>query len=248
MTTVDYRLTDEIADPPGEPVCHTEQLYRLPGGFCCYTPPPAAPDPNPLPAVQKGYVTFGSLHALHRLNPAVLDLWCAILRAVPKAHLVIFRHTLQGQTQERLHRQLVERGIEPSRIDLRHGKAKEGGRYLGVYHDIDISLDTFPWSGHTTACESLWMGVPMITLRGTRHAGRMVSSILTHLSLADLITETPEQYQERAVQLIQDLDKLAQLRNGLREQMKSSPLCDCKNFTRVLEGAYREMWTRWCQS
>jgi len=247
LTTVGYCLTDAVADPPGEPVSHTEELFRLPRGFCCYTPPPEAPDPSPLPAPKAGHVTFGSLHAVHRLNAAVLDLWCAILRAVPTAHLLVFRHTLQGQTKERLQRQLIERGIEAGRIDLRHGQAKDGGRYLAVYHDIDLSLDTFPWSGHTTACESLWMGVPVVTLRGTRHAGRMVASVLTQIGLTDLIAETPEQYQELAVQLAQDLDRLAKLRGQLREQMRNSPLCDCKGFTRSLEAAYREMWQHWCK-
>jgi predicted O-linked N-acetylglucosamine transferase (SPINDLY family) len=248
LTTVDYRLTDAIADPPGEESTYTEDLFRLPAGFCCFTPPPAAPDPNALPAPKVGYVTFASLHALHRLNPAVLDLWCSLLRALPAAHLLVFRHTLQGQTKENLRRQLTDRGIEPNRIDLRQGPAKDGGRYLDVYHDVDIALDTFPWSGHTTSCEALWMGVPVITLRGKRHAGRMVSSVLTQLGLQDLIAETPEQYLEIAVKLANDLDHLATLRTGLRERMKNSPLCDCKGFTRSLEVAYRQMWRKWCET
>jgi protein O-GlcNAc transferase len=245
LSTIQYRLTDAVADPPGEPTCHTEELIRLPQGFCCYAPPTNAPESGPLPAQQAGYVTFGSLHALQRLNADVLDLWAAVLRAVPTSQLLIFRHTLQGKMKENLHRQLVERGIDTSRIKLRNAFSKEDtSRYLTVYQAVDISLDTFPWSGHTTACESLWMGVPVITLRGTRHAGRMVASVLTHLGLPDLIADTPEQYIEKAAQLAQDIDRLAKLRSELREKVKNSPLCDGKGFTRSLEEAYREMWQR----
>jgi predicted O-linked N-acetylglucosamine transferase (SPINDLY family) len=245
LTTVDYRLTDAVADPPGEAAGYTEELIRLPRGFCCYAPPPAAPEVGPLPAGRAGYVTFGSLHNLPRLNAAVLDVWCAILWAVPTARLLIFRHTLQGQVQETLHRGLTGRGIEAGRIDMRHA-AEGGGGHLGVYRAIDVSLDTFPWSGHTTACESLWMGVPVVTLRGTRQAGRMVASVLTQVGLTDLIAETPEQYADLAMRLARDPERLAGLRARLREQVRESPLCDGAGFTRSLEAAYREVWQRWC--
>jgi protein O-GlcNAc transferase len=248
LSTIQYRLTDAVADPPGEPVSHTEELIRLPGGFCCYAPPSTAPDPGPLPAQKAGYITFGSLHALHRLNAEVLDLWSAILRAVPTAHLLIFRHTLRGNIKEGLFRQFNERGIEAARIDMRQDYSKDdSSRYLAVYQGVDVSLDTFPWSGHTTACESLWMGVPVITLRGNRHAGRMVASVLTQIGLPDFIAESPEQYVEKAVQAAQDIERLAKLRSELRDLVKNSPLCDGKKFARNLEAAYREMWVRLCK-
>jgi predicted O-linked N-acetylglucosamine transferase (SPINDLY family) len=247
MATMQYRLTDAVADPPDEPASHIEELWRLPGGFCCYAPPPKSPDVGPSPAQQKGHVTFGSLHALHRLNPGVIDLWSAILRAVPTAHLLIFRHTLQGKMKEGLLKQFTDRGIDPGRIELRHGFSRDDtSRYLEVYNDVDIALDTFPWSGHTTACEAMWMGVPVITLRGTRHAGRMVASVLTQIGMTDMIAETPEQYLEKAVQVAQDIDALARLRGEMRSRLQNSPLCDGKAFTRNLEAAYREMWNRWC--
>jgi protein O-GlcNAc transferase len=245
LPTIQYRLTDAVADPPEEPASHTEELIRLPGGFCCYTPPSTAPEPGPLPAQKAGYVTFGSLHALHRLNAEVLDLWSAILRAVPTAHLLIFRHTLRGNIKEGLLKHFTDRGIEAGRIDMRqHYFKDDSSRYLSVYQDVDVSLDTFPWSGHTTACESLWMGVPVITLRGNRHAGRMVASVLTQIGLPDFIAESAEQYVARAVQVAQDIDGLARLRSELRDQVRNSPLCDGKKFTRNLEAAYREMWKR----
>jgi predicted O-linked N-acetylglucosamine transferase (SPINDLY family) len=113
LECVDYRLTDAVADPPGEPVCHTEQLVRLPGAFCCYAPPATAPAVGPLPAAGAGRLTFGSHHTLAKLNPAVLDLWCRVLRALPESRLLIFRDTLQGGALQRLLDQFAARGVGP---------------------------------------------------------------------------------------------------------------------------------------
>jgi predicted O-linked N-acetylglucosamine transferase (SPINDLY family) len=111
----------------------------------------------------------------------------------------VFRHTLKGSTAERIRQAFASRGIEEDRIELRH-KAGNGG-FLGVYADVDVLLDALPWCGHATTCEALWMGVPVLTLRDPRHAGRMSASILTCLGLTDLIAETPEEYRQRAVEL-----------------------------------------------
>jgi predicted O-linked N-acetylglucosamine transferase (SPINDLY family) len=118
--------------------------------------------------------------------------------------------------------------------------------HLKLYSEIDISLDAFPWGGHTTACESTWMGVPMLTLYGSTYAGRLVSSVLTQMGLRDLIADTPAKYRDRAIELAGDLDHLADLRSRLRGMMQASPLCDGQGFTRNLEDAYRSMWRRAC--
>jgi protein O-GlcNAc transferase len=244
LTTIDYRLTDSVADPPGEPVRHTEELVRLPGCFCCWSPSANAPAVTPLPLSQRGHVTFGSLHHLAKLNGKAIELWCAVLRAVPAACLLVFRNTLRGETAERLRREFQSRGIDDGRVELRH-EAGEGG-YLGVYRDLDVLLDAFPWSGHATTCEALWMGVPVLTLRGSRHAGRMSASILTCLGLTDLIAETPEDYSQKALGLASSEDRLAELRASLREHVQHSALCDGASFTRGLEAVYRCLWQRWC--
>ena len=154
---------------------------------------------------------------------------------------------MQGKVKDRIHRQFTEQGIEPGRLELRH-KLDNAGSHLDVYRLVDISLDTFPWSGHTTACESLWMGVPVVSMRARCHAGRMVASVLTTIGLTELIAGTPEQYVEIAVRLAQDVNRLATLRTQLRDQVKNSPLCDGRGFTRGLEAAYRAMWQRWCNA
>jgi len=151
---------------------------------------------------------------------------------------------LQGKTTQRLVARFAERGIDASRIILRQANSFSF-QHMQLYDEIDISLDTFPWSGHTTACESMWMGVPVVTLRGQRFAGRMVASVLTCLGLKELIAETPEEYRRLAVKLANDLPRLAHLRGRLRSLMMQSPLCDGPGFARKVEDAYRWMWRRW---
>ena len=245
LQTMDYRLTDSVIDPPDECDRYTEELVHLPG-YSCFSPPEEAPDVGELPALRNGCVTFGSLHRLSRLNPAVLDLWGRILEMLPSARLLIFRNTLKGEAKDLLERRLIERGIAANRFELRctiEGK----GRYLGVYRDIDVSLDTLPWSGHTTACESMYMGVPVITLRGQRTAGRLVASVLTQAGLTEWIAERPDEYVALALKLAADPERLAAHRGSLREKLRGN-LCDGLMFTRKLEVAYRRLWQRWCQT
>jgi predicted O-linked N-acetylglucosamine transferase (SPINDLY family) len=165
LAAVDYRLTDAVADPEGEPRCHSEELVRLPGGFCCYWPSADAPEVSPPPLDRKGHVTFGSFHGLAKLNAGVLDLWAALLRAVPDARLLILRDAMTGSARERLVREFAARGIGAGRLDLRNS-TPPGMNHHATYAELDVSLDVLPWSGHTTSCESLWMGVPVVTLAG----------------------------------------------------------------------------------
>jgi protein O-GlcNAc transferase len=246
LTAIDYRLTDAVADPPGEPSSSSEELVRLPGCFCCYAPPRNAPEVSPLPAQRRGAITFGSLHKLEKLNREVLDLWCRILKDVPAAQLLLSRNNLHGQTARDLVRQFEDRGIESGRL-LLHRVEPVNLQHLRLYHEIDIALDPFPWNGHTTACEALWMGVPVIALRGRRHAARMVASVLSALGLTNWIAETPEDYRRITVELAGNLASLAELRSQLRNRMHQSPLCHGVDFTGRLEAAYRQMWQRWCR-
>jgi predicted O-linked N-acetylglucosamine transferase (SPINDLY family) len=245
MTTMDYRLTDGVADPPGEALCHTEELVRLPYAFC-YRPRENAPPVSPLPALASGRITFGSLHHLAKLNSQVLDLWCALLRALPTSRLLVFRHNLRGSPRDFFHSQLLSRDIDPERFELHPAEGR--GAHLKAYSSLDVALDAFPWSGHTTACEALWMGVPVLTLYGSRYAGRMASSVLTTMGMIDWIAHTPGQFIEIGIRQLTDVSRLAQLRGELRGKMQASPLCDGKKFTANLEATYRALWRRWCAS
>jgi predicted O-linked N-acetylglucosamine transferase (SPINDLY family) len=243
LTAVDYRLTDDVLDPPSAPVRDTEELVRLPAGMCCFAPPDDAPAVGILPALSKPYVTFGSLHSLFKLNKYVFELWSQLLKAIPKARLLLFHHTLTETARRHLRQQFAERGIADDRLDLRQGCGAPG--YLGIYHEIDISLDTFPYSGGVTTCEALWMGVPVLSLCGVRPAGRNAASLLTRVGLASWVVSTPEQYLALGVKMATDMEHVSCLRAGLRERMAAT-VCDAARFTRGLEAAYRALWQRWC--
>ena len=243
---LDYLITDAIVDPPGDDRLYLEKLVRIDGGFSCYRNRDDAPAVSPSPAMERGYITFGSLHSLSKFNPAVIDLWCRVLHRVPNSRMLMFRTTLVNETAERVRGEFAKRGIDPSRVDLR-GHVPPAG-YLTTYYDIDIMLDVIPWTGHTTACEAMWMGVPCITAMGNRHAGRMVASVLTAVGHPEWIGANLDEYVELAVNLAGDISHLANLRLKLRDQMAASTLCDGKGFARKIETAYRQMWRDWCAS
>lgn len=244
VSAIDYWLTDAICDPEDEAPLAAEKIVRLPNSLGCFLPASDAPDVVPLPAKKTGNLTFGSLHTLAKLNPQVLDLWSRILRELPDARLLMYRDTLGGSALEYFLKEFATRGIDLSRLDLRH-RLPPGMRHLSLYNEIDITLDAFPWCGHTTACEAMWQGVPMLTLLGNRHAGRMVASVLTQVGLTDWIAHDHDEYLRLAVDWARRLDALAQLRSTLRERMATAPLCDAARFTRSLEEAYRRMWRAW---
>jgi predicted O-linked N-acetylglucosamine transferase (SPINDLY family) len=243
LAEIDYYVTDANLDSEDDASLYTERLLRIPGCFCCYMPSDNTPQVNDLPALRAGHITFGSLHPLMRLSGAVLDLFSAVLKAAPSARLRIVRDTLQGEAKRRLEGEFLKRGIDPLRIDLVHELPRQG--HLALYHGIDIALDTFPWSGHTAACESLWMGVPTVTLFGNRHAGRMAATILRNVGLPQWVAASEEDYCAVACRAAADFDKLKTMRRNLRQQMVASIVCDAQEFTRKLEAAYTTAWRNW---
>lgn len=245
MTALDYRLTDAIADPDGADRFYTERLLRLENGLTRFLPPTDAPDPGSLPADSSGRVTFGSLNNLVKLNDQVIALWSRVLRQVPGARLLLFRDMLQGKVAERVQSAFAQHGIDGSRLELRH-KLDSGNTYLNVYREIDIALDPFPWNGHVTSCEALWMGVPVIALLGPVHRGRLAASVLHQVGLEGLVARNPDDYVRIAAGLAGDVQRLEQLRSGLRHQVAASPLCDGPGMAREVEAIYRQLWQHWC--
>jgi protein O-GlcNAc transferase len=249
LAAIDYRLTDTIADPPGGPCHYTEELVYLPEGFCCFGMPADAPDVAALPALRNGHVTFASSHSLVKLNARVLDLWAGVLAAVPGSRLLVFRSGLTGPIRDRLAAGFLRRGVAADRLDLRDVPMMdlhERG-YLDLYSEADVMLDTFPAAAHTTACEALCMGVPVVTLSGDRTWGRLSASVLTCLGLTDWVARTADEYIGIAVRAATNLVKLAELRAGLRCRLLAG-LGDGPRFTRALERTYRDLWRRWCQT
>ncbi len=240
---IDYLITNDVLHPPGVPSYATEELFRLPRDYCCFTTEAGAPEVGLLPAATAGRVTFGSLHNLAKLNDRTFDLWAELLRAVPSARLLVFRDALYGEAREWLRQAMLGRGVADDRLDLRKGHA--GAGYLEVYNEIDVCLDTFPYSGHTTTCEALWMGVPVLTLTGETMVSRSSAMQLSRVGLRDFIAGTPADYVEKGRRLSSSPGDLAAVRAGLRARMAAT-IGDGAAAARGLEEAYREMWRRWC--
>ncbi|MBN1756819.1 MAG: hypothetical protein JW863_00790, partial [Chitinispirillaceae bacterium] len=236
LETIDYRISDPLIDPPTEETGSTEIPLRIAPCFCCWQPPENLPPVTPLPALHNGFITFGSLHTTARLNEPVINLWCELLRTIPDAQLLLCRTTLSASVIKRLSGYFSRNGISLSRIIFKTNIPPEG--HLTVYNEIDIALDTLPWSGHTTSCESLIMGVPVLSLYGDRPAGRMVASVLTAAGLESWVARSPEEYIIRGSW---NHRELSVLRLQLRDQVLNSRLCNTETYTATLEDALMKL-------
>jgi predicted O-linked N-acetylglucosamine transferase (SPINDLY family) len=247
LPAIGHRLTDPVADPPGTDGLYTEALLRLDAPFCCFAEPERSPDPGPPPARTNGYVTFGSQANPVKVNDKVLALWARVLEAVPDSRLLLGSGEYASRAvRERVLGGLGEGGVGPERVEFSAEAALGKADFLARYTRVDVALDTFPYAGHTTTCEALWMGLPVITLAGEWYIQRVGASLLGVMDLPELVADTPDAYVDAARHLAADTDRLAALRDGLRGRMKASPLMDGAGFTRRLEDAYREAWRRWC--
>lgn len=241
LRTIDYRITDGVADPAGEEAHYSEELLRLDGCFLCYQPVMDTPEVAPLPALANGYVTFGSFNNFSKINPGVLQLWAAVLKQAPDSRLLLKCPALTDATvRERVSAALQSLGIAAERVDLL-GHTPTRQAHLALYAKVDIALDTFPYNGTTTTCEALWMGVPVLSLAGKRHAGRVGASLLNAAGLTDWLAATPESFVSIAQARAADVTGLAQLRESLRGQLAASSLCDAAGFVRRLEAVMRQV-------
>ncbi len=246
LTRIQYRISDRFADPAGiTDRYHTEALIRLPHSQWCYRPflsPPVAATP---PCAKNGVVTFGAFHQAIKISPATRRLWARILEETADSRLLVMG-VPAGRAEAELRRDLTRPGIAPHRITtVPYGSLQE---YLRRFDAVDIALDTMPYSGGTTTCDALWMGVPVVTLPGSRSVSRSATSVLSSVGLTEWIAQDAEDYVGRAVRFAAQPERLAELRGSLRDRMRASPLMDEVGFTRGLEQAYRQMWGAWCGS
>ena len=247
LDSVDFRITDRWADPPGqtEPL-HTERLLRLGSGFLRFSPPQEAPEPGALPFDAAGYITFGSFNALTKITPSMLVLWAGLLKQLPGGRLLIKNRQLTDpRLRERLRQYYAALGISGERIQL-FGRTSKS-EHLAACAGVDIALDTYPYNGTTTSCDSLWMGIPVITLAGTTHVSRVGLSLLARVGLEEFVAHDEQHYTATALALAGDTQRLRALRAGLRERMKST-LCDAGSFCREIEAGYESAWNAWYRS
>jgi len=244
LETMDYRLSDPFLDPADASVdVYSETTLRLPNSFWCYDPLTDEVEVNALPALVERTITFGCLNHFRKINEWVLRLWAKVLTAVPQSRLLLL--VPAESARSRVRSIFGECGVELGRIEF----VERSGRldYLRKYREIDICLDTFPYNGHTTSLDALWMGVPTVTLVGDTVVGRAGLCQAMNVGLPELVARTPEEFVRVASGLAEDLEHLAKTRSMLRERMSQSPLMDGARFARDLESAYREAWRRFCE-
>ncbi len=242
LSAMDWRIVDDVSDPPDQPWYGSERPWRLPRPFLAYTAPVEVAPASHVPVRDNGFITFGSFNNIAKLSPRSLDLWSAVLRRVPDSKLLLkWSSYADSAIRARVESEFARRGIETGRLELVTTKASTA-EHLRTYDRIDIALDPTPYNGTTTTCELLWMGVPMIALRGDRHCSRVGASILTGIGHAEWVAEDDAQWVEKMVALTTDTDALDRLRaGGLRDQMAASPLCDGADMARHFEEAWAVM-------
>ena len=249
VETIDCWLADRFLCPPEAPTPAVGgQPFRLPEAWCCYPAPADSPDVGDLPSASNGHITFGSFNHLGKINPRVLDLWARILDAVPNSRLLLLGK--QGSYRERFKTHLQNRGVAPERLEfldyVRASPQASTGHFLQRYTRVDIALDPFPYNGMTTTGDALWMGVPVVALRGGSGLSRASFSLLSNIGLSELAASSEEDYLQLACSLARDPQRLTQLRATLRSRMQSSPLLDAPRLARHVEAAFRQMWRQWC--
>ncbi len=244
---VDWLLADDIAAPAGIDADFTEGIWRLPQCFVCFDYSQSnSPDPLPAPVHKEEHITFGFFGSAAKINATMVELWARLLHRVPGSRLFIRNAGMSAlANREFLLRRFARHDINPTRLIFLPGAARE--QILVDHGQVDISLDTSPYCGGNTIAESLWQGVPVVTLRGQRFASAYGASILTATGCSELVAETPDEYVELAANLAEDIPQLDHYRQNLRQMMlRASGFSDSAAFVARLEDAYAAMIKKKC--
>jgi protein O-GlcNAc transferase len=243
---IGYRLTDPWLDPlefPDADARYTERSIRMPDTFWCFDPLVTGVCANGLPADRNGHVTFGCLNNPRKLTDQMIRMWASVLVSLPRSKMILL--VGNGVAREQVSLKFHALGVDRSRLSYVSHQPRD--EYLRTYQRIDIALDTFPYNGHTTSLDGLWMGVPVVTIIGTTAVARGGYSLLSNLDLPDLAARSEEEFVQISVRLARDLPRLRKLRSSLRTRLEQSPLMDHERFSRGIEQAYRGMWMEWCR-
>lgn len=243
VSAIDYYLTDEISVPFGSEHLFVETPWRMNQSSFVYAPADGMGEVNELPALEKGYVTFGTLTRAIRVNHRTIRVWAQLLKRIPYSKLIVNSKDYQTSAmKESLAERFKEHGIDKERLEIGYRSPP-----WDVLRKIDIGVDCFPHNSGTTLFETLYMGIPYVTLLGRPSVGRLGSSILHGLGRDEWIANSEEEYIEKLVALAGDLPALAELRRTLRDEMRQSKLMDGAGFTHEVEEAYKKMFTHWCE-
>jgi len=245
LPTVDYWITDTQLHPKDTQERAVEEIWRLPRCYISYDPPNPSPPIGPLPQTQLGVITFGSFNASRKLTPQTLKIWSEILKQVPRSRLLL-KCSDPRYSPQLMIESFMKLGIDRERLIVYRNSPYQD--HLNLYNQVDLHLDPMPYTGCTTTCEALWMGVPTLTLAGQKKMERMSTSILAHTGLEDFIAQTPEEYITKAVYFVTHPEYLMNLRQTLRDRLATSQLLDGIGLTHTLENAFRQMWHRYLRT
>ncbi len=245
VAEVDYLIADDWTLPPELEPDFTEKIWRLPRSYLCFTPPREDDTLGPVPALANGYVTFGSFNNLIKVTPDVIALWARVLHAVPESRLLLKTNQfIEPSMRQQVAQQFERHGIASPRLMLEPTVPRRD--YLKPYNRVDIALDPFPYPGITTSVESLWMGVPFITLAGRTFMSRQGVGLLNNAGLPDWVAADEDDYVNLAARHAADLQSLQRIRKELRPRLRESPIFDAASFAKNFEVAMRGMWHKWC--
>jgi predicted O-linked N-acetylglucosamine transferase (SPINDLY family) len=245
VAAMDYRFTDAIADPVGEAdQFATEKLVRFAPTAWAYSPPPDAPALLPYTATER--VTFGCFNTPAKWTQAMAAVWARLLRTMPDSRLLLKGARLElPETRSRYQHWFMQNGVAAERVTFLPSTPSTA-EHLACYRDVDVALDTFPYHGTTTTCEALWMGVPVVTLRGNLHVSRVGASLLNAIGHPEMVATTDDEYVRIAADLARDVTRRHSLHARLREEMQNSVLLDHPAQSARFAAALRECWERWC--
>jgi predicted O-linked N-acetylglucosamine transferase (SPINDLY family) len=242
LPAIDARLVDSITDPAGTEARCTERLVRLDPCFLCYTPPEDAPEPR-MPAAEAP-ITFGSFNNASKIGPRTARIWSGVLAAVPGSRLLLKSAGLADRvTRGVLLQALAAEGIDPERVetlDLAAGRRE----HLDAYARVHVALDTTPYNGTTTTCEALWMGVPVVAIRGDRHAARVSTSLLRAAGFSEWIADDAAGFARVAAELALDRSRLMALRSSMRDTMQASTLMDGRGYAARFFASLADLYSR----
>ncbi|MEE3365722.1 MAG: glycosyltransferase, partial [Planctomycetota bacterium] len=242
LLAIDGLVADEVLVPPGAEEDFCERIVRLDGGHVSFLPPIDAPDV--VARTDSKEIVFGSFNKLDKTTPEVLSTWAEIIVRQRNSRLVLRSRGLDDpRVSKRVVDLLGEAGVDPSRIEC-HGWVSHS-ELLAGYGEIDVGLDTFPFSGGLTTCEALWMGVPVVTWARSRMCGRQTASFLTRVGLEDLVSSSRENYVSTVLSLAEDSDRRRRLRSELRERVAEGPLGDGRRLAREFTSAIEHVWREW---
>jgi predicted O-linked N-acetylglucosamine transferase (SPINDLY family) len=242
MSTIDYRILrySEATGPQRERFL-TEKVARV--RFRGLQPERDAPPVAPLPALASGQVTFASFNKASKIGETAVALWSRVLTAVPGSRMLIVGAG-EPRTQQRLRAQFAAHGVGDERLDFRPKVPLAD--YLAMHGEVDVALDTLPFTGGTTTTHALWMGVPVVTYSGDVPQQTQGTALLAMLGLADWVAHSPDAYVEKAKAAAADLQALAGLRQGLRARMTELLQREQGVIAHDMDAALQTMWRRWC--